>query len=137
VAEIHNEYADLTTEIAAHEGARDSTIALLNAIGERLSAAVNTATKAGATPEQLLAISAEIGAIQQSSAAMGAAVAAEPEVEEPEPTPEPTPPPKPTPAPTPPAAAAKHTAVAPKQKEPEAHYRAPERNHSHGSSKHR
>lgn len=78
MAQIDDELAKLTSDVAAERGVVDSAVTLISGFSAKLDAAVAEAKAAGATPEQLQAITDLSTAVTAQSADLGAAVAANP-----------------------------------------------------------
>lgn len=84
--------ADLTTKIAALTAVDESAAVLIGGIGGQITAAVDKALAAGATPEQLAAMTDLSAKLESETTSMAAAVAAgTPAAPTPEPEPAPTP----------------------------------------------
>jgi hypothetical protein len=72
------ELAALQTNVAAAQAGEASAIVLIQGIPALITAAVNAATAAGATPDQLAAFAALNASLVASTPALAAAVAAAP-----------------------------------------------------------
>lgn len=75
-ATVTSELAALTAQVAASTSAEQSALTLINGFSARLDAAVAAASAAGATPEQLQALTDEVAALKASADPLAAAVAA-------------------------------------------------------------
>ena len=69
---------DLTTAVANAKGAMESATTLINGIAARVQAAVDKAIAGGATAADLAPVQAEIDALNTDSAALSAAIIANP-----------------------------------------------------------
>lgn len=70
--------ADLAAAVAKAKGAEDSATALINGIAAKIQAAVDAALANGATAAELQPVIDEVNALNASSDALAAAVAANP-----------------------------------------------------------
>lgn len=107
VTNLADEITQLQAAVAAEQTVEQSAVTLLNAIPGLIANAVAQAQAAGASPEQLQALTDLTNAVQAHASDLAAAVAANTPVPPPapapaEPLPEPTPE-APTPAPEQPA----------------------------------
>ena len=76
MAQIDDEIATLTADVAALTTTTGSAVALIDGISAKITAAVDAALAAGATPAQLQAITDANTALQTQTAALAAAVSA-------------------------------------------------------------
>lgn len=67
---------DLAAAVETTKGVEASAVAALNGIAARIQAAVDAALANGATAEQLAPVQDEVNALNEASAALAAAVAA-------------------------------------------------------------
>lgn len=75
MAAIDDEITALTATVANDATVEGSAVTLINGFGAQITAAVNQALAAGATPAQLAGITAANTALQANSTALAAAVA--------------------------------------------------------------